>query len=372
MGYALATVWHERNRYLPGVVAVTFSALIVFVPTGVLLGLFNQTSASVDHAPAQLWVGHPNTRCLDLPRSIPARWLARLYEHPAIERAETCVLALALVDDVRRERSESVTVVGVRLGQESLGLPGGSRLAPGVREALATPGAVAADPEDKLALGPGDSVEVLGRRVCLAGPVHLRSLAAPYLFCSEDTARSLVQGLAPGRVMYLLARCKPGADPARVAEELNARYPDMRAYTKEDFAAKTRQHWFATAQVAKATLATALLGMVVGVGVTGLILYSATAAAQREYAVLQALGVPSWRMAAAVLAQSGWVGGLGIAAALPLAFALRAVAAGRGVLMDFPPWLLAGGSALTVCVALLSGLFALRALGLSEPARLLR
>jgi putative ABC transport system permease protein len=372
MSYSLATIWHERNRYLPGVIAVTFSALIVFVPTGVLLGLFNLTSAPIDCAAAQLWIGHPAVRSVDLPRPIPARWLARLYRHPGVEWAETYVLALILLDDVAHRTSETCTIIGTRLGPTSLGLPADGRLADGVREALATPGAFAADPQDRLGLRTGDYAEVLGQRMWLAGPVRIKSMATPYLVCSEDTARPLVKGLPPGHVTFLLARCKAGVNPRQVADELNACYPDMKAFTKDEFAARTREHWFATAQVAKATLATAVLGGIVGIAVTGLILYSATAAAAREYAVLQALGIPRWRMAAAVLAQSGWVGGLGIGLAVPLALAVQALAASRGVSVDFPGWLLAGGSAVTVAVSLVSGLFALRALRLSEPAQLLR
>jgi putative ABC transport system permease protein len=372
MRYSLATLWHERGRYLAGVLAVAFSALIVFVPTGVLLGLFNQTSAPIDCAAADIWVGHPGVRSIDLPRPIPERWLARLYEQPGIERAEPYLLSLALVD-AGHGRSETCTIIGARLDEGSLGLPADGRLPARVRQALGTPGAFAADLNDKLGLEPGAYAEILGQRLWLAGPVErFRSMATPYLVCSERTARASIKGLPPDHVIYLLARCKPTADPRQVVAELNRRYPDMKASTREDFAAQTRRHWFQTAQVARATLATAILAGIVGVVVTGLILYAATAAARREYAVLQALGIPRWRVAAAVLTQAGWVGGLGIALALPAAFGVQGLAAARGLRMDLPPWLLAGGSTLTVTIALLSGLYALRALRLTEPAHLLR
>jgi putative ABC transport system permease protein len=372
MRYSLATLWHERGRYLAGVLAVAFSALIVFVPTGVLLGLFNQTSAPIDCATADIWVGHPGVKSIDLPQPIPERWLARLYQHPDVDRAELYLICLALMN-VGGGRSETCTIIGTRLDEGSLGLPTGGRLSPRVRGALGMPSAFAADSKDKLGLQPGAYAEIHGQRLWMAGPVErYPSLAAPYVVCSEQTARSLIKALPPGHVQYLLARCKPTIDPRKVVAELNERYPDMKARTREDFAARTRLHWFQTAQVAKATLATAILAGIVGVVVTGLILYAATAATRREYAVLQALGIPRWRVAAAVLAQAAWVGGLGIALALPAAFGLQALAATRGLRMDFPAWLLAGGSSLTVTIALLSGLYALRALRLMQPADLLR
>ena len=41
MSYALATLWYERQRFLPGVLAVGFSALLIALQCGLLLGLFD-------------------------------------------------------------------------------------------------------------------------------------------------------------------------------------------------------------------------------------------------------------------------------------------------------------------------------------------
>ncbi len=47
--YSLATLWYERQRYLPGVLAVAFSALLIALQCGLLLGLFSITSIPIDH-----------------------------------------------------------------------------------------------------------------------------------------------------------------------------------------------------------------------------------------------------------------------------------------------------------------------------------
>ena len=57
MSYALSTLWHERQRYLPGVLAVGFSALLIALQGGLLLGLLTLMSTPVDHASADVWVG---------------------------------------------------------------------------------------------------------------------------------------------------------------------------------------------------------------------------------------------------------------------------------------------------------------------------
>jgi len=106
--------------------------------------------------------------------------------------------------------------------------------------------------------------------------------------------------------------------------------------------------------------------------VTSQTLYAAVAAQLREYAVLRALGIPRWRMAMTVLAQSFWVGLIGVCLALPAAFALKALAEFWGLRVDLPLELLGAAIGITMGMAMLSGLAALRSLRLVEPAMLLR
>jgi putative ABC transport system permease protein len=376
MNYSLQTIWYERSRFLPGVIAVTFSALVMFVPSGILLGLFSQTSTPVDRSAADIWVSNPQAKSVDLPppRTIPESWLSRVAEHPEIERAEIYLLAMVILDK-KNGQTQTCTLIGTRLDEGSLGLPLGSELTPDVRVALGELGTFAADAKDlkRLGLQVGDEGEIYEHRVRLVGLVSgFKSLATPYLFCSLETARML-KSVPNDRVMFILGKCKDGTDPARVVAEINATYPrDMKAFTKKDFSARTRTYWLQTAQVATATLVSAALGLLVGTAVTGLILYSSTAASQREYAVLQALGIPRWRMATAVMAQAAWVGGVGVVLALSATWGVGFLADAAGLRMQLSLPILLGGAGLTMAIALLSGLFALWAIRLIEPAKLLR
>jgi putative ABC transport system permease protein len=77
-------------------------------------------------------------------------------------------------------------------------------------------------------------------------------------------------------------------------------------------------------------------------------------------------------MALAVLAQSFWVGIIGIVVALPLTLVLAQAATPLGVRVQLSPWLLIAAAAVTLATALLSGLSGLRPLRRLEPATLLR
>jgi len=92
----------------------------------------------------------------------------------------------------------------------------------------------------------------------------------------------------------------------------------------------------------------------------------------REYAVLRAMGIPRWRMAMTVLAQSLWVGVFGITLAVPTVFLLAALGGQVGAKIQLPTELLLFAVAVTMVMAMLSGLLALRSLRLIEPVALLR
>jgi putative ABC transport system permease protein len=77
-------------------------------------------------------------------------------------------------------------------------------------------------------------------------------------------------------------------------------------------------------------------------------------------------------MALLVVSQSFWIGIIGIGLSFPAVYALAFGADRLGVHVDLPWWLLSGAAGVTLAMALLSGLFALRSLRLVEPATLLR
>src|SRR5262249_62078041 len=77
MSYALKTMVFERQRFLAGILAVAFSALLISLQGGLLLGLFAVTSIPIDRTRAHVWVTAPAVLSVDLGRPIPVKHLAR-------------------------------------------------------------------------------------------------------------------------------------------------------------------------------------------------------------------------------------------------------------------------------------------------------
>jgi putative ABC transport system permease protein len=379
MGYAFATLWYERQRFLPGILAVTFSAVLIALQCGLLLGLFSITSIPIDHTRADVWIGSPRVSSVDIGERIPEQFAGRLANCPELEPPEIYVQGFSKW--TRPDGgSELCIVIGCRLEDNAIGSV--DVLTPEYRRLLTQEGAIVVDEAefDRLGIsGVGDRAEILGHKVQVVGTVKgLKSLAGPYIFCSIPTARPLIRH-TENQCTYLLARTRTRqadgtGDPAEAeaaVQRLNALYDDMTAFTAPVFSYKSQMHWLTKTRAGIALGYAAILGLLVGAVVTSQTLFAATMASMREYAILLALGIPRWRLGYTVVVQAFWVGLAGTLLALPVIYFLKWLAA-AAVPIKLPWWLLTATGGVTMVMAVVSGLAALRSLKFIEPVNLLR
>ena len=375
MSYSLATIWYERSRFLPAILAVAFSALLIATQTGLLISLLSMMSLPVDKSAADIWVGFPDVKSVDLGRPMPERYLTRVAAQPEVIRVEPAVVGFGLWTRAGKEAPPEVcTIVGTRIDRDSLGVVEQIRNQPELLSALSEPATVVIDDTEFGRLGVsgiGDTAEIFGVRVRVVGTTHgYKSLGGPYVFCNLETARPFLRN-RPDEAIYILAKCKNPEDVQMVVERLKG-YPKMSPFTKDEFSLRSRLHWLTTTKAGLALGFTAMLGLLVGAVVTSQTLYAATAASKREYATLRAMGIPRWRLKMAVLAQSFWVGFFGIAVAIPLTFGLSQVGALLGTNIRLPFVVLAGAAVITMTMAMVSGLAALRSFSSVDPAHNIR
>lgn len=374
MAYSLTTLWYERSRFLPGVLAVAFSALLIALQFGLMLGLFSITSLPIDHTRADIWMGAPKVQSVDLGERIRASYMARLQRQPEVAHAEPYFQGFAYWSRPSGGR-ELCMVVGSRLGGGALGVV--DRLTPEHRSLLTEPGAIVVDKSDLSRLGIkgiGSTAEVSGVHVKVVGlTTGIKSLAGPYVFASLTTSQKLLH-MQGDQATYVLASCNNPTDAKKVVDRLNDKYQhqDVSFFTSKDFAFQSQWHWLTKTKAGIALGYAALLGLLVGAVVTSQTLYSATAASMREFAVLRALGIPRWRIAGLVVAQAFWTGIFGIGFGIPAAYGAKSLAASLGAPTLLPTWLLITDAVVCMSMAILAGLFALRSLRLVEPAQLLR
>ena len=373
--YSLATLWFDRQRYIPGVLAVGFSALLISLQCGLLLGLFSITSMPIDRNNADLWMGAPGVQSVDLGRPIREGCIARVAAQPEIERCEPFLQGFAYWARKEDGATELCMVVGARLAEDSLGAIKPLRDDPDKMAMLTEPGTIIIDESDMVRLGVkkvGDVAEISGVRVRVVGfTTGVKSLAGPYVLCSITTARPLLR-LLPDQITYVLGKCKDPADTKAVVDRLRGDYDNVSTFSSVAFSFQSRKHWVLKTKAGVALGYAAALGLLVGAVVTSQTLYAATAASIREFAVLRALGIPRWRMSLMVMNQAFWVGILGVLLALPPAYGFAALADYLGVQVLLHWWLLCSAGLTTLVMAIGSGLLALRSLRNVEPATLLR
>jgi putative ABC transport system permease protein len=376
LSYALQTLWHDKARYAAGVGAVAFSALLIVLQVGLLLGLFELTSVPVDHTSADLWVGSQDVKSVDLGVQIPTNTnMARLTEKKGLVGQPEVYLAMYANMTRPDGGMERCFVLGSSLDENAAGAP--DVLPNELRAALTLPNSIVADESDlpRLQLkGPGATAKISGVEVTLVGTVRgMKSLAAPWIICSETTARKLLAGfLQPDNCTYLLARAESPERAKQIVAELRAEYPEMSVYTADEFSTSCRWYWLTRTKAGIAIGYAALLGLMVGAVITAQTLYAATMAAAKEFATLLALGIPRRKMYGLVMAQSWWVGVFGVAASFPVVWLLAQAAAAGGAKVVLRPEVLGGAAVVTIGTALFSGLFALRSVRKIEPMSLLR
>jgi putative ABC transport system permease protein len=378
MSYALQTLVHERQRYFAGVLAVTFSAVLIALQCGLLLGLFKITSIPIDHTRVDkarlVWVGSKAAPSVDLGKPIPESHITRVAGVMGTEMPEVFIANFANFNKPTGG-TELCFLLGSRMDPDAYA--DADVLTPELRTALTEEFTIVLDESDakRLAMdSPEGEPKINGKKVKVVGYVKgLKSLAAPWVFCSTSTAKKLMGPfLPPDHVSYLLVDCGTAEKANEVAKYLQDRYPDMGVATGAQFSFKTREYWLLKTKAGVAIGYAALLGLIVGAVITAQTLYSATMASAKEFAILLALGVPRWRISWMVLTQSFWVGLIGITVAYPIGLGLKLAAAQFNADVDLRWEVLAGTAVVTMVTAVGAGAWAVRSVRKIEPMSLLR
>lgn len=374
MSLALRTLLHDWRRFLPAVVAVAFSGLLVLMQAAIILGIFSLSSLYVTRSEADLWIGFPGVQSIDLGRPLARRSELFAWMNPHVQRVEPFLWGSGEWRTHDRGMV-NVYIVGVDVRPDAMALA--DALAPELRAAIATPGSVLVDQADlhKLQVRVGDLAEINGHRVRVAGVTHgLRGLGGVNAIASLATTRSLDPAAGvDGKVAYMLVRLDDPSNAPSVAAALNASDGgrSMEALTADHFARRTTAYWLVESGAGVAFVLGSLVALLVAIVITSQTLTAAVAGSLKEYAALRALGFPMAALRRIVLAQSGWVGAAGLAAAGVLGLLLALAARLGSVPAVFSPPMMAAAAVLVMATALGSGLFALRRVAEADPAVLL-
>jgi putative ABC transport system permease protein len=373
---ARKTLAYEWRRFVPAIVAVGFSGVLLAVQAALVLGIFGSAAASVTASSADLWAGYPGTQSVNFGRPVRADVEMRLRMDPAVTDVEPYLWLEADWHDSRNTGGGvPVFVSGIRTAAD--GMMFARVISPALRRQLAEPGAVVVDRAELTQLGAeaGGWAWINGQRVHIVAAVEgLRALGGVNVLASLDTARALGATAADMGATYYVARLQDPAQANAAQARLAAdpAFGPFQVWTARSFAWRSQLYWMLGTGAGVAVLFMALIVCLVGVVITSQSLTAVVAASSREYAMLQALGASRASLSRVILEQACWIGGLGMLLAGVASTALLSIAAGRSVPVAMTPQVAVGCMVLVGAVALFSGAAALRGLLRAEPAELLR
>jgi putative ABC transport system permease protein len=167
----------------------------------------------------------------------------------------------------------------------------------------------------------GDSLTVFGHRLRVAGTSAGTDAAGDFfLFVPLQVAQSIA---GPGMVSYGLVWLDRGASAGSVISSID-QLPGVHAVSRQRLAANDRA--MIATSFAEPVQVLALVGLIAGLLIAGIVLYTATVEHSRDYAVLKAIGATgsvvygSAVLQSVILSAAGALIGWGLAAALAGAF----------------------------------------------------
>ncbi len=366
----LRMMLHDKFKFAGTVFGVVFAVVLSVQQLGILFGLLAKNTMFVDSADADIWIVPPETELFQAGQLIPESALHEARVTPGVDGAAPLVVTGA--DVLRPEGgSEAITLIGAAAPYD---LGGPWNIVAGERSALAQPDTMFFEYSQRHSLGGltmASEPEVSGRQVRVGGFTWgLQAFAPSYAFADLDLAREIAD-LPEAKIHFGLARVSEGHDPDAVAADLARRLPNVEVRTADEYSSSiVRSLLFNQLGITFGT--STAFGLIVGIVIVALTMFSAVIDNLRQFGTLKALGCENRDLTSLVLVQAvayGLVGsfvGLGVVAWL--AELIRAPQLG----VVIPAWLVLLTPVVMVGLCMLASTLALGRIRRLEPGMVFR
>jgi len=364
---------HDRLRFAITIAGVAFAVALVFVQVGLFLGLLDNASVTIENVDADLWVTTRNTPNVDFARTFPETYVQRVRSVPGVARADNLVVWFMQMN--LPTGAQEGTLVYALEDFTAWNVPWSVR--EGRLADLRRGDFLFLDDSATRRFGPfavGEYREVAERRLKIIGRTDsARSFTTtPIAFMDYGLAQELSYQALRGKTTYVLVKLAPGADLEAVRGEIRRRLPYNDVFTKAEWAKRSRAYWVANTGIGLNMYLTVFLGVLVGVVVVALTLYTSTMEHLKEFGTVKAIGGSNADIYRILAEQSVIAAVLGFAAG-----ALFALAAGPGmekaglkliITPGFGAIVLAG----TVLLCLAASMVSFRKVAALDPALVFR
>lgn len=295
-------MFHDKLKLAGTMSGVVFAVLLSVQQLSILFALLNRNTQFVDNAGADIWIAPPNTVMLQRGEPLTEPVLFQARATPDVDEAQPLVFSAGTVQKAGGG-SEPVSVIGFETTSE-LGAPW--NVVGGDRNVLGLPDTMFFEDSQREKYGAmnlGSIREINGHRVRVGGFTWgLVPFGPAYSFASIDLARDIT-GTPVDRMHFVLVRVRRGADVAAVQRELARRIPEALVLTRDEF------HGGIIRQLLREQLGmsfgiTTAVGLMVGLVIVALSMFSSVLDNLREFGTLKAIGCKNSDLTALLLVQS--------------------------------------------------------------------
>jgi len=364
-------MFYDKLKLAGTLFGVIFAVVLTNQQLGVFLGLLSKNTMFIDNAGADLWIVPASTQTLQGGKPLP---MAALYEArttPGVAWAEPLLFGGATVS-LPGGGSEPVTLVGTK----APAWRGGPwNVVAGSVERLRRPDTMIFEDSERDKLGGlnlGSVREVNRHRTVVGGFTWgLLPFGPSYAFADFDYARVLM-GMPSDETSFVLVGVAPGADRKEVAREVQARVPATQVLTSSDFRSRVLRYLLVSTGIGVTTGTSTAFGLIVGLVIVSLSMFSAVVDNIREFGTLKAIGCRNRDLAVLLLVQSTIYALLGSVIGLNQ-ISLIAEGIRSPKLALILPWLAYAATPMVmVCLCGLASLLALFRIRSLEPAMVFR
>jgi putative ABC transport system permease protein len=368
---AVKILLHDRSTTAGAVLGVVAIIFLVGQQLTIFFGLLSFMSALVDHSGADVWVSSKNTDNINATGSLPIRYVDRVMGLPEVQWAEPIVSTAGLFK--RKDgKFEPVQVLGLARPR----LAGGPwRFSEGSIDVLLDYEGLTVDQLNLNVFGnprTQDVLEVGNSRVRIAGITqNIRGFGGTLVFTNLNKARE-ISGYAPDRCSNILVKFKPGTNAPENLAKLRLLLPQAEVLSTENLSAQTRIYYLTNTGIGSSFGFSTTIGILVGIVIIMLTMYTNVLNREKDFAVLRALGARKKDIIVVVFYQAIFIALVGIfAGLLLLAFFLSGTRDSRLPSYMFS-WVPPVHAFFTVILCLLGSLLAMRRAIKIEPASAFR
>ncbi len=364
-------MFHDKLKLAGTLFGVIFSVVLTNQQLGVFLGLLGKNTMFIDNAGADLWIAPRSTQTLQAGKPVPMSALYAARTTPGVAWAEPLLFGSATVS-LPSGGSEPVTLIGTK----APAWRGGPwNLVAGSADALRSSDAMIFEDSERDKIGGlnlGSVREVNGHRTIVGGFTWgLLPFAPSYSFAEYDYARVLM-GTPSDQTSFILIGLDKGADPEAVAHGVQERVPGNQVLSSQSYHEKVVHYVLVSTGIGATTGMSSIFGLLVGMIIVSLSMFSAVVDNVREFGTLKAIGCRNRDLALMLVLQSAIYGMLGSLIGLGLVTLMDEVMRSPELAMILPWQTFAATPFLMVFLCGLASLLALSRIRKVEPAMVFR